>query len=250
MPRSASLPRANCCAAQDYVARIESLWEDSAGEKHLEARWYYFPEHTRLGRLRRHHRREVFESTHTDDNTLDTVQGKCAVLSWHEYRAWAAQPSTGDSEDDEAERTFVCRGTYNTRTHDVRPLRPSGEDALADRALAELPLLSDPSGTDALDAGAQPPLLAARGGHNPYAEARACLLLNAPPARLPCRENEREKVLRWMRTAVAEGGTSSPLYISGVPGTGKTATVREVRPPPRLPARLPCVRRCARAAVG
>lgn len=229
-------------AAQDYVARIESLWEDPSGAKHLEARWYYAPEHTRLGRLRRHHKREVFESTHTDENSLETVQGKCAVLSWHEYRAWASQPVSAAAADEEAERTFVCRGSYNTRTHDIRPLRPAGAEALDEHATAELPLLTDPSAgvdadsnsrfdaaTAAAAASAQPPLLGGRCAHNPYADARSCLLLNAPPARLPCRENERDKVLRWMRTAIAEGGTSSPLYISGVPGTGKTATVREVR---------------------
>lgn len=229
------------------MARIESLWEDASGDKHLEARWYYSPEHTRVGRLRRHHRREVFESTHTDDNSLDTVQCKCAVLSWGEYRAWAAQPAAADGGDDEAERTFVCRGTYNTRTHDIRPLRPAGQDALAEHALAELPLLSDP--TAAGGAGAPDgavPLLACRSGHSPYAEARACLLLNAPPARLPCRENERDKVLRWMRAAVTEGGASSPLYISGVPGTGKTATVREVRH--RKARRLPAAREKAAPA--
>ena len=48
------------------------------------------------------------------------------------------------------------------------------------------------------------------------------------PSKMPCREAERAEVLSFLRQAIKLGGTGRGLYISGVPGTGKTATVYEV----------------------
>lgn len=58
----------------------------------------------------------------------------------------------------------------------------------------------------------------------------ACLALRKAPkcvGGLPCREQEFEDVLGWVRGCL-EDRTGGCMYISGVPGTGKTATVREV----------------------
>ncbi|KHJ98938.1 ATPase, AAA family [Oesophagostomum dentatum] len=48
------------------------------------------------------------------------------------------------------------------------------------------------------------------------------------PERMPCREEEAAEVERFIRNAISAYGTSSAMYISGVPGTGKTATVMSV----------------------
>ena len=59
---------------------------------------------------------------------------------------------------------------------------------------------------------------------------RAVLSLASTPATLPCRENERKQVYDFVHEAIMAGShsTGKCLYISGVPGTGKTATVREI----------------------
>ena len=59
---------------------------------------------------------------------------------------------------------------------------------------------------------------------------RQALSLAAVPGSLPCRENERAKILDFVEQAIVEGASCRGrcVYISGVPGTGKTATVREV----------------------
>ncbi|BFZ60185.1 Origin recognition complex, subunit 1 [Saitoella coloradoensis] len=62
---------------------------------------------------------------------------------------------------------------------------------------------------------------------SPYQLARARLHVSAVPASLPCREGEFESIYTHLHTSILEGHGSC-LYISGTPGTGKTATVREV----------------------
>jgi len=44
---------------------------------------------------------------------------------------------------------------------------------------------------------------------------------------LPCRDTEHDRVIAHLRTAVKRGGSEQVLYISGMPGTGKTAVVLE-----------------------
>ncbi|KAG0138536.1 P-loop containing nucleoside triphosphate hydrolase protein [Tuber indicum] len=61
----------------------------------------------------------------------------------------------------------------------------------------------------------------------PYALARHRLHVSTLPPSLPCREAEFTEVYTHLSAAIAEG-TGSCIYISGTPGTGKTATVREV----------------------
>ncbi|PMB66498.1 Origin recognition complex subunit 1 [Beauveria bassiana] len=57
--------------------------------------------------------------------------------------------------------------------------------------------------------------------------ARSRLHVSAVPASLPCREGEFSLVYSHLEAAITEG-TGNCIYISGTPGTGKTATVREV----------------------
>ena len=59
----------------------------------------------------------------------------------------------------------------------------------------------------------------------PHFQAR--LHVSAVPDSLPCREDEFAEVLSFTESKLSEG-TGGCMYISGVPGTGKTATVMEV----------------------
>jgi len=62
---------------------------------------------------------------------------------------------------------------------------------------------------------------------NPLVEAQARLHVSAVPDSLPCREEEFAEVLSYVEGKLEEG-TGGCIYISGVPGTGKTATVKQV----------------------
>lgn len=60
--------------------------------------------------------------------------------------------------------------------------------------------------------------------------AAAALRPGAPPAGnlLPCRTAERRKIASHLQSGVETGGSTQVLYVSGLPGTGKTAVVLEV----------------------
>ncbi|KAK6344504.1 Origin recognition complex, subunit 1 [Orbilia brochopaga] len=62
---------------------------------------------------------------------------------------------------------------------------------------------------------------------SPYQIARNRLHVSSVPDTLPCRETEFGTVFTHLHDAITTG-SGSCIYISGTPGTGKTATVREV----------------------
>lgn len=57
--------------------------------------------------------------------------------------------------------------------------------------------------------------------------ARKRLHVSAVPETLPCRDEQFSQIFSFVQDRLNEG-TGGCMYISGVPGTGKTATVREV----------------------
>ncbi|XP_043985232.1 origin recognition complex subunit 1 isoform X2 [Gambusia affinis] len=67
----------------------------------------------------------------------------------------------------------------------------------------------------------------ARRPGNVLEEARARLHVSAVPESLPCREQEFQDIYSFVESKVLDG-TGGCMYVSGVPGTGKTATVQEV----------------------
>ena len=64
--------------------------------------------------------------------------------------------------------------------------------------------------------------------HDMFMLAYNELQLSAVPHSLPCREKERSQLYRILRNAICNGGQQPTVYVSGMPGTGKTATVLEV----------------------
>lgn len=48
------------------------------------------------------------------------------------------------------------------------------------------------------------------------------------PEKLPCREEEFNRICGFISNSIGKVAISQSMYISGVPGTGKTATVLQV----------------------
>lgn len=59
-----------------------------------------------------------------------------------------------------------------------------------------------------------------------YSIAAQRLQISVIPDQLPCREAELQIIDNYIRDSLlSSNGTRTPLYICGMPGTGKTATV-------------------------
>ena len=96
---------------------------------------------------------------------------------------------------------------------------PKWESAEGSRIAIKKPLEFTPLGTRVLS----PSHVAS----SPFQIARTRLHVSAVPGALPCREEAFATVYSHLEAAITEG-SGACIYISGTPGTGKTATVREV----------------------
>jgi len=61
--------------------------------------------------------------------------------------------------------------------------------------------------------------------HHAFTQLQLCVV----PDKLPCRDKEHREIYDFIRGSIQKGGTGSGLYISGMPGTGKTATLRQIK---------------------
>ncbi|KZF26309.1 P-loop containing nucleoside triphosphate hydrolase protein [Xylona heveae TC161] len=87
------------------------------------------------------------------------------------------------------------------------------------RVLVKKPLEFIPLGTRTLSPSAL--------DSSPFQLARTKLHVSAVPATMPCREEEFSIVFAHLEGAISDG-SGACIYISGTPGTGKTATMREI----------------------
>ncbi|KAL8929799.1 MAG: hypothetical protein Q9208_000943 [Pyrenodesmia sp. 3 TL-2023] len=100
------------------------------------------------------------------------------------------------------------------RTPSKQYLTPSNK-----RVIVKKPLTFTPLGTRILSPH--------HTASSPFQLARSHLHVSSIPATLPCRDVEFNTVYTDLEAAIS-AGSGACIYISGTPGTGKTATVREV----------------------
>ncbi|PSN73272.1 P-loop containing nucleoside triphosphate hydrolase protein [Corynespora cassiicola Philippines] len=127
-----------------------------------------------------------------------------------------------DSDDDGAPKTPRKRRRLNDATTPTSARKtPASRKFLTPthkRIVIKKQLEFTPLGTRVLSPAAL---------SSPFQIARNQLHVSSVPAALPCREGEFSTVYSHLEAAIADG-SGSCIYISGTPGTGKTATVREV----------------------
>ncbi|XP_053715061.1 origin recognition complex subunit 1 isoform X2 [Synchiropus splendidus] len=133
--------------------------------------------------------------------------------------------SSSEEEDEEEEEDVDMEVV-------VKPRCPSGSRAprSAARTPRKTPMKKAPAtprtprrATPSIPSRSQP----ARQPANLLEEARTRLHVSSVPESLPCREQEFEDIYSFVESKILDG-TGGCMYISGVPGTGKTATVHEV----------------------
>ncbi|CAM6118357.1 unnamed protein product [Calypogeia fissa] len=250
--------RERLLACDLWAARIERMWRETDGTPWFTAHWFLVPEETALGRQQHNGKRELFRSNRTDDNEMDSILRHCYVMRPEDYKN-----STGEGDD-----VFFCEYEYNEQWSKFKRIEYLDENEhWSEDDQAYDPSDESEEEGNAEDSGGrkrrassqgkrlQPSksIKAANKRHNysrgieevgaktipdgirkrPQTEfdrAKAALALSAIPPSLPCRDRERKEISTFLRDSVGAGEhcLGRCLYISGVPGTGKTATVLEV----------------------
>ena len=235
-PPSSAAASASSADTTDRIGEIVDAWQDMYGGRLLEVRWYWLPQETKHGRLPSHHDRELFGTAHMGEVDVDTIQSKVSVLSEHDYHDREARDELDDC-------VYFCRRNYDHDRGDFKPLvlaldgrSQYGRGGGAERKRGRRGGGREDEGEDddewELDGAggkARKQRRVIDSAASTFSRACTALQLSSLPASLPCREEEASKVRNFLTAALRRGGQlGGGLYIAGVPGTGKTATVRQV----------------------
>ncbi|KAI1407464.1 P-loop containing nucleoside triphosphate hydrolase protein [Hypoxylon sp. FL1857] len=145
--------------------------------------------------------------------TRSTRKRRNQDISTHEADYATTQLEQDDDyHSDDAARRVVTTPRKKQKT--TRVVTPSNRRVVVKKALEFTPL-------------ATRTLSPSHHQSSPFRIARAQLHVASVPTSLPCRESEFSLVYSHLEAAITDG-SGACIYISGTPGTGKTATVREV----------------------
>ncbi|KAA6424992.1 MAG: origin recognition complex subunit 1-like [Trebouxia sp. A1-2] len=249
------------------LVHIQALWQEPDGSKCFAGRWYEVPENTHTGRQKHHAAREVFLTRLVDNNGVESLwrlaqvclpdafaqaTGDDAFICEYEYDAvwqrfrrrtsdvneddsdWAASDGEAAS-DEEADGTFKPQYAFWAEKGAKGPTKGKGTAVTPALNRHKAP---QQGGSEWIEAqrdslsglgAAEIPASSRQGeGASPLARAQAVLALTANPRTMPCRDSERAAITSFVEESLTAGSSSGRcLYVSGVPGTGKTATVLE-----------------------
>ncbi|XP_023676333.2 BAH and coiled-coil domain-containing protein 1 [Paramormyrops kingsleyae] len=92
-----------------YIGRIESFWESWTSSMVVKVKWFYHPEETKLGKRHRDGKHALYQSSHEDENDVQTISHKCQVVSREEYEQLSrGRKLTPDSQD-----LYYLAGSYD-----------------------------------------------------------------------------------------------------------------------------------------
>lgn len=93
-----------------YVGRVESLWESWSSSMVVRVKWFYHPEETRLGKRHCDGKNALYQSSHEDENDVQTISHRCQVVSRAEYDHLIRDRKPGSNN------LFYLAGTYEPTT--------------------------------------------------------------------------------------------------------------------------------------
>jgi Cdc6-like AAA superfamily ATPase len=206
--------------------------------------------------LPHHHKDELFETAHVDDNEVEAVEDLCDVLDEEEYELrmrMEEEEEGGDMDDDDGEerkqsdqeaasaskkkqknksgandddaadekssrrRVFFMRQRYDDDRRVFRPLVREKKE----RGAGLRQSLAAAAAPSSKRGGASSSGGAGGKPQSIYAQACAQLQLSAAPPKLPCRDKEHQQIRDFVERGIRRGYADGGLYIAGVPGTGQ-----------------------------
>ncbi|EFJ25159.1 hypothetical protein SELMODRAFT_51018, partial [Selaginella moellendorffii] len=239
--------RERLLAKELWAARIERLWMEADGSPWFSGRWYLVPEETASGRQPHNGSRELFRTKHVDHNEVESILRHCYVfcpedfskasnegddvfyceyeydMKWHTFKrivdlveevhvdlegCWFLHITQADHDFEEYDESKASNKKRRSSTPNKTPNKTPKRKVLRRKIFPE------DSGKDLTE----------------IEKAKIALSLSTTPGSLPCREKECKEIEAFVTDALKEGleNLGKCLYISGVPGTGKTATVLDV----------------------
>ena len=210
----------------------------------IEARWFITPDELDAKRRKLYHDEllnELLETDILDDIPIGSVAEHIKIR-----QGGAAFNNDNDGEEDALESYFVVRytqlqGSTALQPVQVRTMLQRGmtlshyQYAYVDHLASLISERTVGVGGDASanSSSSTSTSTSANSSSNNnktqtdiYSSAIRKLHVSVLPVRLPCRQLERDQVYNSLRGAIENRGVAAkPLYVSGMPGTGKTATV-------------------------
>eukprot|EP01041_Mallomonas_annulata_P001076 gene1076-2105_t len=201
-------------------ARIMAIFQDTEDLK-IEVRWFNKPAEI-------HIRKRIFQSLPNDLFETDIVDevpagsfNRIMSLNYPDKGPDNAVITDSDhiavpmtDEPHLSKSHFVCRYMYYNSSGNLSPANEA-ESLARDQTCSSYNDAYAPQGE----------ILTETLNKDPFSVAICKMQLSVLPAQLPCRVTECESVQNYIRIAIEGCGNMRPLYISGLPGTGKTASV-------------------------
>ena len=224
-----------------WVGQVAALFETPEGEPEVLLRffdqskqWFYMNNDPRLLKAfgKSFRRYELLETDVCEKSSVEIIVKK---VNWFETEEQAVIDNQHLGTKDIpngffSDRMVVRCGADGRRRHDLSDsLWPAPLSRRRQRLTTQCPvsLLSIRSGENTKVSSKQ--IVQSTVPLDVYSRAVEALKLSVLPEHLPCRESETGQIREFIRTAVKSTGQSgNVLYISGVPGTGKTASVLSV----------------------
>ncbi|XP_008058626.1 trinucleotide repeat-containing gene 18 protein-like [Carlito syrichta] len=94
-----------------YIGRIQSMWESWGNNMVVRVKWFYHPEETSPGKQFHEGQRALYQSSHVDENDVQTVSHKCLVVGLDQYEQMLKTKKYQDSEG-----LYYLAGTYEPTT--------------------------------------------------------------------------------------------------------------------------------------
>ncbi|KAG8446493.1 hypothetical protein GDO86_014085 [Hymenochirus boettgeri] len=94
-----------------YIGRIESMWESWGGNMVVKVKWFYHPEETKLGKRHSDGKNALYQSSHEDENDVQTISHKCQVVSRQQYNKLSQNKRYQDRQN-----LYYLAGTYDPGT--------------------------------------------------------------------------------------------------------------------------------------
>ncbi|XP_075436174.1 BAH and coiled-coil domain-containing protein 1 isoform X2 [Ascaphus truei] len=94
-----------------YIGRIESMWESWGGNMVVKVKWFYHPEETKLGKRHSDGKNALYQSSHEDENDVQTISHKCQVVIRQQYDKMSHSKRYQDRQN-----LYYLAGTYEPGT--------------------------------------------------------------------------------------------------------------------------------------